>query len=214
MRSLLKKDWMLYRIFFIVILGMMLWGALSALLTFGPVSPTLFTIPFLWLAPVSMTLFEFKNDSDVLINSLPVTRRQVVLSKYVILSLFSVVSAAILAVIHILLQSVLSVEFFPPPIVALILTYAGIGAFLSIYLPLYFLAGPRFMLFASLAMFFAGFIGLSKISPHAMDVLSYLLDLWQQYTVLQWSFGLFTVTTLLLLLSWWTATRIYETKNF
>src|SRR5690554_5410632 len=103
----------LYHVFFVVIFGLLLWVSGSVLLTVGPISPILFAVPFVWLVPVSMTVFEFKNDSDVLINSLPVTRREVVLSKYVILILFSMASAGILTVIHMLLQGVLPVDFFP-----------------------------------------------------------------------------------------------------
>ena len=213
MRSLLLKEWTLYHVFFVVIFGLMLWVSGSVLLTVGPISPILFAVPFVWLVPVSMTVFEFKNDSDVLINSLPVTRREVVLSKYVILILFSMASTGILSVIHILLQGVLPVAFFPKtPVEALILTYTGIGTFLSAYLPFYFVAGPRFMLFASMVMFFLGFIGLMKIGPHVMDIYSYVTDLWQRSAPL-WSGVLLTVTTVLLFVSWLIATRIYEAKN-
>lgn len=191
----------------------MLW-MMASLFAIGPISPILFAVPFLWLAPVSMTIFEFKNDSEILINSLPVTRREVVLSKYVILMLFSTASAGILTIVHILLQKVFPAPFFPAsPVGALIVTYAGIGLFLSVYIPLYFITGPRFMLFAAMWFFFIGIIGLLRIAPHAMDLYDRLVDLWQQYAVWQWSIGLFSVTTVLLLLSWVVTTRIYEVKN-
>lgn len=214
MRSLLLKEWSLYRVFFIIIFCLMLWMTASVLFAIGSVSPILFAVPFLWLAPVSMTIFEFKNESEILINSLPVTRREVVLSKYVILMLFSMASAGFLTIVHILLQLVLSVTFFPAsPVAALIVAYAGIGLFLSVYLPLHFVAGPRFMLFAAMWVFLLGFIGLLRIAPHVMDLYDRFVVLWQQYAVWQWSLGLFSVTTVLLLLSWVVTTRIYEAKN-
>lgn len=214
MRSLLHKEWTLYRVYFIIIFAFMLWVAFAVLLAAGPLSPVLFAVPFVWLAPISMTIIESKNDSDVLINSLPVTRREIVLSKYVILMLFTGAAAAVLVLIHLMMQGVLSVTFFPAsPVAALTFTYTGIGTFLAIYLPLYFVVSPRFMLYGTVVAGLLGFIGLLEIAPHIIDLYGYLADLWQQYAEWQWAVILFTVTTILLLGSWMMTVRIYEAKN-
>lgn len=214
MRSVLLKEWSLYRVHFIIIFALMLWVAFGVLLAAGPLSPVLFAVPFIWLAPVSMSLIESKNDSDVLLNSFPVTRRDVVLSKYAILMLFAIVAATILVLIHLTMQQMLSVTFFPAsPIAALTLAYAGIGLFLAVYLPLYFVAGPRFMLYGAMGVGLFGFIGLLEIAPYVIDLYGFLVELWQQYTEWQWALMFFTVTTLVLLGSWLVAVRVYEAKN-
>lgn len=214
MRSLLLKEWTLYHVYFIIIFALMLWVSFAVLLAAGPLSPVLFAVPFVWLAPVSMTVIESKNDSDVLINSLPVTRREIVLSKYVILMLFSGAAAAVLALIHLMMQGVLSVAFFPAsPVAALTFTYAGTGVFLSVYLPLYFVAGPRMMLYGTMGGGLLGFIGLLEIAPYTIDLYGRLMDLWQQYTEWQWSALLCSATTVLLFCSWFVSATIYDKKN-
>lgn len=215
MRSLLLKEWELQKVTFAAVYTIMLLAAVVVLSTFGPLSPALFAVPFVWLALVSMNFMELKNDSDVLINSLPVTRRQVVLSKYVTLLLFSLGSAGAMAVIHIVLQGLSVVQFVPEsPVAAIMLTYTGIGLFLSVYMPLFFVSGPQIMLISSFALFIVGFAVVTSFPAEVTELFLGLLNLWQQYTVLQWSVLLFSGTTLLILLSWLLSVRIYERKNF
>lgn len=176
--------------------------------------PIYYAILFSCFSVIVVHSYDYKNTSDVLINSLPVSRREIITSKYVATLLMSLVmSVAVLGVF----------TFFDNPadthdvlkrLVDVIIAVAATGLLITIYFPLYYLLGQRFILF--------GLIGLSVLFFTVFPIIFHLVinnGFWRPFIIWQEhpAFVLLTfctITALAMLVSRSISIRLYEKKEF
>lgn len=151
----------------------------------------------------------YKNDTDVLMNSLPVTRRQIVTARYVITLLVGCVFILIGKVTWLLLGNDTAMQLSDalPALMA-------IAFFTAVYFPLYYKLGTPFIIIA--------LVILTVLFITAFPIVFYtgikygfwgLADVWQQHTaVLLIVFCGIAVAAMLV--SRFISIRLYERKEF
>ena len=156
MRILLNKELILnkYQLLIAMII-MLITGLISSEMTGIPMF-----LPMIYSCLLAMmTKYnDFSNPhSEALMNSLPVRREQIVLSKY----LFSLICSLILFAIAFLINLVVPM-FTSSSLWAVLLNFVIVTVYLSCYFPLSFIFGPRFL---NLAIFSLGFSVPALIFP-------------------------------------------------
>lgn len=175
----------------------------------GPFTPLVFAVMMTWFSTIGMDMTDYKNDTDVLLNSLPVTRRQIVTSKYAS-TLF--VGAVLIAVGKV--TSLFVDTRHDGQLTDLFLAAMAVAFFTAVYFPLYFKLGTPFITLAFIVLmafcftvfpilFFAGF---------TYDFWG-LPILWQRYTIPA-IIGLCSITIAAVLISRSISIRLYEQKEF
>jgi len=103
MLNLILKDILIQKKYFYFVLGYI---AIS-LVTMSDSSALyyLVSVTIAFLFSISSFAYEEKNKCDMVINSLPVTRREVILSKYISIILFSLISVAIMSILGIIVNA-------------------------------------------------------------------------------------------------------------
>lgn len=210
MSSLLLKQFYSNRSSLLMVGAMLL---LFPLLLFnnedGPFTPLVFAVMMTWYFAIGMDMNEHKNDTDVLVNSLPVTRRQIVTSKYVTLLLVGFVFIIVGKVTWFLTENHSLVQLSDA-----VLAMMAVALFTSVYFPLYYKLGTPFINLA--------FVVLAVLSFTAFPIVYYtglrngfwgLADLWEQHASLLLVVFCF-ITVALMLVSRSISIRLYEKKEF
>jgi len=132
------KDWVVNRTVFLVYAGVLLLMALKVLPVDGPaVIATMMAGFFVFTSAAQ----DERNSTQTFINSLPVSRRDIVTGKYVLS-----IGAGIALTGMVLLIGAL-IEPVPGPVVLrqLLLCAGVISTFVSVFVPMYYLLGSRFV---------------------------------------------------------------------
>src|SRR5690625_3505193 len=140
MKYLLLKEWIVNRSVIISIIILMLIS--SFIMSEGQnYFPIYLAIGFGCVYPFSSGMTESNNKSDILINSLPVNRKDIVTSKYLASLLIGSLLIIIMATINLVIPS-----FNNNSLHEMVISISASGFFISIYFPLLFFILPRFML--------------------------------------------------------------------
>jgi ABC-2 type transport system permease protein len=213
MTALIMKDLRIQRKF--IVLGFFLIGFFFFLL--GALEGIPLTVPALiyghFLTVVASKLDE-KNHNGLMLNSLPVTRRDIVTSKYVGMLIFLGLAFALTMFWRVLAGLLLPATELPwysaNTIVGSILIAA---VFYSIYFPLFFAFGNRLAAFLDLIVIFA-VVGVTVLTLRVLEWLQVdigmgWLDWMTAGTITATSTGV-GIALLLLAFSWWCSVRWYE----
>lgn len=172
------------------------------------------------LAAVSMLamLFTFstiacddRNNVHILMNSLPVSRKEIVTAKYLFhlavglsLVLFAVILGGIFG------ESTLNLALWQTLIAVLVIT-----SFVSVFFPLYYWLGARFVLTAMFALFFAMLTAVPIVSNlGARNNYWGIFDLTASLPTWPLVAGLTTGTLVHMLVSWRVSVWLYRRKEF
>jgi len=113
---------------------------------------------------------DFKNNSIIILNSLPVKRSEIVASKYLFLFAVIALSFLILAVAGLLINvSPLPFRVKYPELSDLIITFLSVGILLSVYIPVYFKTGGRWIQIVNVLFFLFIFFAPSTVFSYFMD---------------------------------------------
>lgn len=120
-----------------------------------------FAVEFLLLT--NSCLLDDKNKSYIILNSLPVTKKSVVIAKYISVLVFFVISVCIQFIFTALINtnrySVMKMEY-------IIIGFFFIAVLSSVYLPVYFKFGYLKTKWSIMILFFAMYFGISFVNDH------------------------------------------------
>lgn len=176
--------------------------------------PVYFAILYSCIFIATANTYDEKNDSDVLLNSLPVSKRQIVTSKYVASFLMAVIIIFFVLGYIAFFQRSASDQYAATLFIEAIIGLTVTGLFTAVYFPLYYLLGQRFFLF--------GLAVIGIIAFAAFPIVYYLglengfwglADVWQQHSIL-FPIVLFGIATVAVLISRSISIRLYEKKEF
>lgn len=162
---------------------------------------------------------EFKNNSDIILNSLPITRKEIVLSKYLSIFVFAGIALVMTAIIGLVFH-LAPLPFDHRLINGSDISFAMISViFLSaVSLPAYFKTGAQWMRVINIIVFMLIFFAPPQIAGYLLQNqhqpgLQSLLNLSQQNS---WLLAGSTILLVLLLLlfSYLLALRIYTKRDF
>jgi ABC-type transport system involved in multi-copper enzyme maturation permease subunit len=165
--------------------------------------------------------YDDKNKSDIMLNSLPIGRKKVVLSRYISIFAFALVAIAI----YIIMAGVIKLASLPIKVRATTIedvcgSIASLVIITSVYLPVFFKVGYikskilNFVLFFS--MFFgvsmlAGFIKEHKISSTAVVNFVQFLERQSDITITS---VLMVIMLIILLISYSLSVKFYKNREF
>ncbi|WP_054949305.1 ABC-2 transporter permease [Numidum massiliense] len=215
MRNLLLKEYMVNRsTIFISFIAMIFLGTIM-FTSEDSLPPVAIAVLFILVILVSSGSVEQKNDSDVLINSLPVTRRQIVATKFMFPLVLGIVFIAYMAGVRAALSLVAPVAVAPVSVASALFALVAIGLFTAVYYPLNYLLGPRFMQIGLVVFYLLTFFAFPMLLNIARKYAYWgLLTWWQQTSPVLIALCAAAVTALILVTSWLLTTRVYEQKNF
>ena len=138
MQALLHKEYLVNRQVILMTVIILIVGGFIMADSFQ--IPMLLPIVFGSLQPFSDAKNEDLSRSDILINSLPTTRKKIVLSKY----LFSIMIVFFYFSLVYMINAVMPI-FEPNTLSETLLSGMSVVLFLAIYYPIFYLLGPRFL---------------------------------------------------------------------
>jgi ABC-type transport system involved in multi-copper enzyme maturation permease subunit len=211
MTSLLYKEFMSLRtVIFVYLLGL---GVLLFVTTIMNENGSAFLLPVAglsWFFIMSIAAQEEKNDSHILINSLPVSRKQVVAAKY----LFSILAGLVFIGIALMVHPLFNLSSQGTNMFDAVLTMAATGWFAAIYFPMYYWLGPRFVQISMFILFILVFAILPPVFNLGIKHDFWGLGDWLRSASLNiLAVILLLLTAIVLLGSWALSARIYERKD-
>jgi len=97
---------------------------------------------------------DFKNNTIIIINSLPVKRSEIVVSKYLSLFVYIAISFSLLVIVGLLIKvSPLPFDVRYPGLYDLVITFLSVGILISVYIPVYFKTGGRWVQILNILLF-------------------------------------------------------------
>jgi len=120
---------------------------------------------------------EDKNKSDVMINSLPVKRSQVVAMKYLsVIVFFLAGTVAYMLFTSILKNTGINIKIYTLTIDGIIGGFISVSLLTGIYFPVYFKVGYMKSRILSIILFFGTFTGISYLANYIQRINSNILD--------------------------------------
>lgn len=155
MQALLHKEYLVNRQVILMTVIILIVGGIIMADSFQ--IPMLLPLIFGALQPFADAKNEDLNRSDILINSLPTTRKKIVLSKY----LFSIIIVFFYFSLVYVINFVMPI-YEPNTLNETLLSGMSVVLFLALYYPLFYLLGPRFL---TVGMTVLAFIVLAVVFP-------------------------------------------------
>lgn len=219
MRALILKDFLLSKkIIWIVSLFIIFWGGLG---TF--VNPEIGSIIYIYLAffiayycTIMLFGFDEKVDSDTFINSLPVKRRDVVISRYVFIFIYSIlICFSILAISKSInltpFKGISMGRYFSP--IEIITAMTIIMGFMSVYLPFNYFSIGKVKAFNQIFYLFLIIVPgilFRFVSEKSLKVFTDFLQGLNSYTIIML---IILITLILYFSSMLFSMRIYRIKD-
>lgn len=150
------------------------------------------------------------NKNEILINSLPTTRKKIVLSKYVFSIIVVLVYFSLVTGINRFLPL-----FEPNTMIQILLSFAGSVLFLSFYYPMFYLLGPRFL---TAGMSVVGFLALAVAFPvinmgarnNYWGIEAYI----NSFSMIQFTGALIIILVTITISSYFLSSSLYKRKDF
>lgn len=222
MFNLILKDFYLVgsvKIMFIFALTM---GCLAAVIT--PDTFIAYPIVMLYLSNVValwVTSIDAKNNTETVINSLPVSKPNVVISKYIFTALLSLLIGVLIYFLSsglIIIKDVLNIEFiegFSASIKVLSLGFPFVLLTFSFYYPVYFKLGVK-SIQATNTLFIILLVSLPTVVQRyfmGSDLCNKLLYILENYTINQINLFLSVIMILIYTLSMLLSLKLYNTRD-
>lgn len=173
-----------------------------------------------YITIVGVAQAEYKNNSDVIINSLPLTRREVVAAKYLSILTFTAIALVMVGVVGLLFHFLLPVfNYRIINLIDVLTTFACISLLASVSLPIYFKTGAQWTRVVNIVVFLVIFFAPAQlagcISQNSQDprVGSLVGLATGDYSAL-FSLTGFAVLLAIMLISYFVSLRIYMNKDF
>ena len=209
MYPLILKDVLLLKKLLLLILGFIIFF-------FVLENPPAFAVAVAGFAFISNSgSFDDRSSSDLMWNSLPISRTKIVSAKYITVLLFGLFVMGIVTVLQILLHYVLEMYEQPfPEITQLTIGFLSILIVASIYYPIFYKFGEKYarmlMMITVLGTVILGNIVLHLIKQKVGEI----LELFSQYSNEQLlAYGI-VLMLLLYGISWAFSIKIYKAKDF
>lgn len=172
-----------------------------------------------YITVIGVAQAEYKNNSDIVINSLPLTRREVVAAKYLSILTFTLIALALVGAVglgfHFLLpvfnyRLINSIDIFT--------TFVSISLLAAISLPIYFKTGAQWTRVVNVVIFLVIFFAPAQIVGFLVknNQQPWVQSLSQIAQNQNWLLSLTGLASLILLLlvSYFVSLRIYLNKDF
>lgn len=169
--------------------------------------PSFLSVLFAGVFLFSSSHVDEQNNSHILMNSLPVNRRLVITSKYLIALLVGTLLIILTVGINLLIPA-----FTPLTEMNIGLSVAAIIITIALYFPAYIIFGPRFMAYVFI-IFFVGLLGIGPLIFNS-DLLDILINFFQQQSTVALISGIVAASIVILTLSWMISVRVYGAKQF
>lgn len=214
MYSLVMKDFRLLKktLLFVVIYTV-------AMTIMQPLPPAATASIVGWLLILNANVYDEKNKSDIFLNSLPVSRKQIVGAKYASFLAFGLLSVGASAIVSWAMQWLAAPDDFQVVqwqdfvIVSSSVMLAG-----SVFYPLYYKFGGQYVRIAMLGLMFLAMIFANMIqwlvTQRFADTVGDVLHLLQSTSLPVMMLYLAAFTCIVALLSWKLSTGIYQKKDF
>ena len=209
MYSLILKDFLMLKKMLLIITGLItLWYILQF--------SSIFIIALAGFLFISNTgSFEDRNNSHIMLNSLPINRKSIISSKYIGALIFGIVTVCLASLFQVVFYFVFDAYTQPfPEAYDLLIGILCIFLFTSIYYPILYKFGEKY---TRIIMMFIGFtiIVFGNIMMHLFkDKIETIKLFLSQFTANQLILTGSVITVLLFLLSWLGTIKIYEAKDF
>ena len=208
MASMLHKEFIVLRTFILVYLAAAVLFITQVMEVNGP--PAFMSL-LAFIFTISTTAHEDKNNSHILLNSLPVSRKEIVTAKY----MFHIVFGIVLVGIALIIRAAFGEWSSETALWQTAISVTVIVWFVSVFFPMYFWLGPRFVQIGMIVFFIMMFavvptvynLGVKHNFWGIPDVVESFSD-----TLL---FAILTaVTVIFLTVSWLISVWLYERKQF
>lgn len=204
MFNLIRKDFILQKNRLIIYLGLLLfylWSDFYIVVSVG-------FITFLFV--MNSHYYDERERINILLNSLPYTRKEIVSSKYI----EALIVTGIVLIITIICKSMIEGTFISISMEEVIYCFIGTMLFTAIYLPLFFKFTQQY-LFLAFAMLFVIVVMPSRIIMNFFSTnLKEVIQLLNSLPMMQLYSMAIVFVILLYAISWVVSIRIYSKKAF
>lgn len=175
----------------------------------GPFTPIVFAVVITLFFSIGNDMKEYKNDTDVLLNSFPVTRRQIVTSKYVTTLIVGFIFISIGKVAWFLTE-----DYPLVPLSDALLAMVAVALFTAVYFPLYYKFNATFVTVALVVLAIALFTIFPIVYYMGLRHGFWgLAAMWEQHPALL-LMAICTVSAVVMIVSWSISIRLYGKKEF
>ncbi|PER63517.1 ABC transporter permease [Priestia megaterium] len=162
--------------------------------------------------------YDEKGKNNVLINSLPFSRKQIIASKYIGVLIFLFITTLIIWLIRFICQDIVSHSMTRGSITELLISYAIAILFVSFYFPFFYRFPNRILLsgFSILVIMMValGKTIVSRFGNVMSDFINGIQTFASQFSTTGLYISAFVITILIFSSSWFLTLKIYENKDF
>ncbi|QED48771.1 ABC-2 transporter permease [Cytobacillus dafuensis] len=163
----------------------------------------------------SVGSFEDRSNSHIMLNSLPLNRKNIISSKYVGALIFGVFAVMMSVIFQAVFYFVFHIYDHPfPEVKHLFIGMLCILLFTSIYFPILYKFGEKYTrivtMFLVIAIIAFGQIMMYLLKDQVLEIQQFL----SQFTVNQLIFAGGLIIAIIYLVSWFCTIKIYEAKDF
>ncbi|WP_374149518.1 ABC-2 transporter permease [Priestia megaterium] len=162
--------------------------------------------------------YDEKGKNNVLINSLPFSRKQIIASKYIGVLIFLFITTLIIWLIRFICQDFVSNSMTGGSITELLTSYAIAILFVSFYFPFFYRFPNRILLsgFSILVIMMValGKTIVSRFGNVMSDFINGIQTFSSQFSTTGLYISAFVITILIFSSSWFLTLKIYENKDF
>ena len=162
--------------------------------------------------------YDEKGKNNVLINSLPFSRKQIIASKYIGVLIFLFITTLIIWLIRFICQDIVSNSMMGGSITELLTSYAIAILFVSFYFPFFYRFPNRILLsgFSILVIMMValGKTIVSRFGNVMSDFINDIQTFSSQFSTTGLYISAFVITILIFSSSWFLTLKIYENKDF
>jgi hypothetical protein len=185
--------------------------------SFKNVNSNICPLVIVYMLLVSACAYDDKNKSDIMLNSLPIRRKNIVLAKYLSTFVYMIIGLGISAIVTAVLKAAgisITMKLFSSK--SLILCTISVMLLSAVYLPLNFKFGYVISKYIGIILFVLFFCGLSSLSlisnPHKYEIFKFLINFNNQAL---WIQALVITSTMFIIwaVSIFSSFKIYENKD-
>lgn len=129
-------------------------------------------VAFTYMLAMTACAYDDKNNSDIMVNSLPIRRTQVVLAKYLSVYVYMAMGTiAYVLIIALIRNAGISVTTYPITLENFVGALMAVTLMMGIYFPIFFKLGyikSKFLPFVLFVAFFAGISALGKLVEESL----------------------------------------------
>ncbi|BAF58458.1 MAG: ABC-2 transporter permease [Pelotomaculum sp.] len=167
MHNLILKDFMLQKklmLFGFVYILFMVFALQNALQKIGDSMFAMCVFALSYMMIITSCAYDDKNKTDVMLNSLPLSRTEIVFARYLSAAVFFAVTVVVYMAV-VFLSNIAGTPFkvFPPTAESFTGTVVAVSLLTGIYFPLYFKMGYIKSRYVNFILFFGFFFGISAL---------------------------------------------------